>query len=184
MISAHPEGCQGRNFAYKQMNYVFTYGMFFGTTALHKYRYWMRLDSDTKVLQPATQDPFRDMMDRGLTFAYRERKFDGGGCTEDQAPWVRSFLSKGGIQPPENTLLDYYLDKATYFYGNLGAGDLTFFTSPEYKSLAEDMLRQGGIWTHRWDDQHMYAIATAIFHRSEAVGPISLAVSHAHDRGW
>ena len=36
-------------------------------------------------------------------------------------------------------------------------GDLRFFRSAHYKDLITHILRQGGIWTQRWDDQHIYA---------------------------
>jgi len=184
MMRTYPDscGCSNRNFAYKQMNYVFTYGMFFDTDVLHKYQYWLRLDSDSRVTH-VQEDPFLAMKSQNLTFAYRETEFNGACCTEEMPSTIDAFIAGHGIKPPEPAFLQRYMKDLVYFYGNAGAGNLAFFTSPAYKAFIGHMLKQGGFWRHRWDDQHIYAQAMAIFQKSSNVGPLTVSISHAHDRG-
>mmetsp|Transcript_117026 Transcript_117026/g.227548 ORF Transcript_117026/g.227548 Transcript_117026/m.227548 type:complete len:346 (+) Transcript_117026:85-1122(+) len=175
-------GCSNFNFAYKQMNYVFTYGMFFDTDVLHKYRYWLRIDSDSRV-KDVQEDPFQAMRRQNLTFAYREQPFTEACCTTEMPAKVEAFIAEHGIKPVVPAFLQGYMKKLTYFYGNIGAGNLEFFTSPSYKAFVSYLLKQGGVWKYRWDDQHIYAQAMAIFQKPSNVGPLTIAISHAHDRG-
>jgi len=96
---------------------------------------------------------------------------------------IEAFIAEHGIKPPEPAFLQSYMKRLVYFYGNAGAGKVEFFTSPSYKAFMGYMLKQGGIWKHRWDDQHIYAQAMAIFQTSSNVGPLTVSVSHQHDRG-
>lgn len=174
---AKEEGECPYDFAYKQMNYIFTYAMFFNTPALAKYQYWMRVDAEVEVLEVPQEDPFAVMAQNNWVFSY-DAVNEGIHCNKGLPKAIRSFAELHGYEPINKTFYDDYLDRFINFPGHIGAGDLSFFRSIRYKSMMEYILQTGGIWKFRWDDQHIYAMASALFATPAQVGKIPMNVKH------
>ena len=148
----------GRSFAYKQMNYVFIYGMFFDSDALAPFDYWLRIDADSVVRFAA--DPFEMMHETGKNVLY-QGPFRGGGCTERLNAEMEEYVSARNIDPPVQFL--HALREQQFFYGNLMAGNLNTFRTWQYRQFAGHFIRRLGVWRYRWDDQHILCYALNLF---------------------
>eukprot|EP00929_Paragymnodinium_shiwhaense_P000138 TRINITY_DN100383_c0_g1_i1.p1 TRINITY_DN100383_c0_g1~~TRINITY_DN100383_c0_g1_i1.p1 ORF type:complete len:429 (-),score=57.35 TRINITY_DN100383_c0_g1_i1:984-2270(-) len=175
-----PSGCSQFPFAYRQMNYIFTYGMFFDSPALSKYKYWMRIDADAWI-EDVVQDPFEQMAQNGWVFAYRQA-FTDAICNVHYRDEVREYVRKNKIKPKDNKFFWDYTERWINFYGNLGAGYVPFFQNDHYKKLITHILDGGWLWWYRWDDQHTYAMACSLFGLPSQVGPIKMKVKHNQER--
>jgi Glycolipid 2-alpha-mannosyltransferase len=67
------------------------------------------------------------------------------------------------VNVSDPVFFDDVLARGLYFYGNIGIGRVSLFTSPQYNQFAQAIDEDGGILRHRWDDQHVYALAIALF---------------------
>ncbi|CAK0866345.1 unnamed protein product [Prorocentrum cordatum] len=171
--------CSWYHFSYKQMNYIFMYAMFFDTPALSKYRYWLRVDAEIWLTEPIIEDPFALMARSDWVFSYRlEPQMKNVACNRDLPAAVRSFAESRGIEPRDRGFFERYLNGTACFIGNIGAGQVSFFRSEKYRSLVEFVLGTGNVWTLRWDDQHMYAMAVALFSTGEHIGRLPIRVCH------
>lgn len=165
------------DFAYKQMNYIFTYAMFFGTSALSKYRYWMRVDAEVDLHESPTEDPFVVMEQNGWIFSYYGET-PHSACDKGLPAALREFVALQHITPPNQTFYEDYMDRNIHWPGFIGAGDLSFFQGLQYRSAIEYILQTGGIWKYRWDDQHLYAQVSAIFLPRSQTGQLSMNLTH------
>ena len=148
----------GRSFAYKQMNYVFIYGMFFDSDALAPFDYWMRIDADSVVRFAA--DPFHQLHITGTNMLY-QGPFRGGGCTQGLNEEMERYVAAHGIRPTEE--FRNALRHEQFFYGNLMAGNLDTYRTPNYRHFASHFISSLGVWRHRWDDQHILCYALNLF---------------------
>eukprot|EP00746_Dinoflagellata_sp_MGD_P158854 gnl/MRDRNA2_/MRDRNA2_86573_c1_seq1.p1 gnl/MRDRNA2_/MRDRNA2_86573_c1~~gnl/MRDRNA2_/MRDRNA2_86573_c1_seq1.p1 ORF type:complete len:271 (-),score=18.65 gnl/MRDRNA2_/MRDRNA2_86573_c1_seq1:785-1519(-) len=173
-------GCGGRHFGYRQMLYFKSYGMFFDTPALHNYHYWLLLDSDSEVID-VQEDPFLHMKKNNLTSLYRGQVFENEACSNHLNEAIDAFLQESMVVPQDREFFREYYSKRMYFYTNVFAGDLNFFTSPDYKMFMDAVLREGGIWKYRWSEQSFYAMSMSIYRSRSNIAPLTLSTDHQGD---
>merc|ERR1719201_613705 len=142
----------------------------------------MRIDSDSLATQ-APGDPFKEMERNHWIVGYRTKIYRGGGCTRSLKEQVKKYAKKNGLVPANQNFFDRITKGDMYFYGNLMLGDLRFFRSDAYKAFMEHILLQEGIWTVRWDDQHLYALAVALLSDEHRIGATSFRITHKGDKG-
>lgn len=173
-----PSGCDDYPFSYRQMNYIFTYAMFFETEALAKYKYWMRMDADL-MLTNVAEDPFKKMRSEDWVFSYRDIISDNR-CNVGFQKEVKAYSRSRMVQPLNSTFFNNFTDRHMEFYGNLGAGYVPLFRSDSYRKLVTSILIDtGNVWKFRWDDQHMYAYAISLLAQSSQIGQIPMSAKHS-----
>jgi hypothetical protein len=151
--------CLQHSRAYRDMNRVFI-RLLFELQALRKFDYWMRIDMDIRIDETLRLDPFAIMDSGGYDFGYMQCRNDWG-CNAGLLEFFMGYAGSVNISDP--VFFDDVLARGLYFYGNIGVGRVSLFTSPQYTQFAQEIDDDGGIMRHRWDDQHVYAVAIALF---------------------
>jgi Glycolipid 2-alpha-mannosyltransferase len=163
-MDQHPDkyqiqDCKYHGRSYRDMNRVFI-RLMFEASFIRQFDYWMRLDLDITIDNPIKVDPFRVMHSGDYDFGYVQC-LRGWGCNAGLSQFLTSYAAGMNVSDPP--FLHDVTSRGVYFYGNVGIGRVAMFTSPQYLRFAQFMDENGGILRHRWDDQHTYAAAIALF---------------------
>uniref|UniRef100_A0A7S0ZDT0 Nucleotide-diphospho-sugar transferase domain-containing protein n=1 Tax=Timspurckia oligopyrenoides TaxID=708627 RepID=A0A7S0ZDT0_9RHOD len=161
-----PQGtCIEAGASYRDMNRVFIRLMFEENSPLREFDYWMRLDTDILVTQKFNFDPFVVMKAGGFVFGYNLCNRQSG-CLAGFKEFVENYVSKN--QEIEITTVNGldHIRKYTSFYGNVGVGDVKFFTSDRVLKYLRAIDENGGIYRERWGDQHVYFSVVMLFAHS------------------
>jgi len=159
--------CKSFGNMYRLMNRVFI-RLLFLNEIFKQFDYWLRLDLDITVISRVKVDPFQLMADGHYDFGY-VRCFAGPGCTKGYYEFVEYYVRTENVTMKDPKFFSWLKAKRAIFYGNFGIGRVEFFTSDAYLKFAEKMDKEGGIMRTRWDDQHTYAVAIALYSSYERV---------------
>jgi Glycolipid 2-alpha-mannosyltransferase len=151
--------CAFHGRSYRDMNRVFI-RLMFESPIIKQFDYWMRLDLDITIKSQINVDPFALMEDGGFDFGYVQC-LRGWSCNAGLSKYFESYAAGMNVSDPQ--FFREVKSRGLLLYGNVGIGRVALFTSPQYLRFARHMDENGGILRHRWDDQHTYAAAVALF---------------------
>jgi len=102
------------------------------------------------------------MLDGKYDFGYMQC-FSSPFCTKGYYESVENYIRRKNIKVKDPWFWAWLKKNQAVFHGNFGIGRVSLFTSNDYLKLAEHIDEDGGIMRNRWDDQHTYAVAIALF---------------------
>lgn len=170
---------------YRIMNRVFI-RLVFENELFRTFDYWMRLDLDLFPIKPIKIDPFEIIHQGHYDFGYMQC-FNSDGCTTGYYEFVADYVRRNQIQVADPRFFQWLRESKAVFYGNIGVGRVSLFTSKAYLKFARNMDFDGGIMKHRWDDQHTFAVAIALFsnyHRVVSFKSNEMPLVHKKNRLW
>jgi hypothetical protein len=151
--------CAFHGRSYRNMNRVFI-RLMFESPIIKQFDYWMRLDLDITIESQIKLDPFAVMDAGGFDFGYVQC-LRSWSCNAGLSGYFESYAAGMNVSDPP--FFHEVKGRGLFLYGNFGIGRVALFTSPQYLRFAQHMDENGGILRHRWDDQHTYAAAIALF---------------------
>ena len=144
--------CWGVN--YLHMNRFFTYKLW--TMDWTKdYDYFMRIDADLFIQDFLPEDPFRTLDDRGCVFGTNRERSEIRGCFEGQHEETLAWATQAQADGMKGLHIEN-LDKIrpnSVYWGGWHVGSVKVLKSEQHLSLANHLNENGGIFTHRWNDQ-------------------------------
>jgi hypothetical protein len=155
--------------------------------------YYMRLDTDSRLLSPLPEDPFERMRREGLVYMFYDTLDDVARFTRGlvdlaeahvaQQPQEQPGGASGGgdrggggasaaIEPAWPAAWAHavaHKAEPPSFYNNIEWGATAFFRRPGVRALVERIDQDGGIYRHRWGDATIRWLQLALFAREEQV---------------
>lgn len=175
----------GWHTGYLYMNQFFTRDMF-EQHALDAYRFFMRLDTDVRIMEMAKEDPFCMIRETGkrFLFHYAARVFECCNWNEGMAEWFANYSKAEKLKPQDPSLwasmgTDDPKSKVVY-KGYASLGDLNFFKSEQVRKLANAFNEDGRVYTKRWSDYSYLVQALALFEKHDAVGDLGFRMELCH----
>jgi alpha 1,2-mannosyltransferase len=108
------------------------------------YDYYMRLDDDSYIQSPITQNLFQQMEDNGWRYGWRATR------PESNAAIVGLKQCLAEHDPRFHTLA--WRGKLKIYYNNFHIAHCKLWTEEPFKSALEHIDQHGGIYTRRWGD--------------------------------
>jgi hypothetical protein len=141
-------------------------GQIFNHPALAKYKWYMRLDSDSFIMSKITRDPFEVMRVNGYQYAFMERE-------EYDAPWACEGLwdsTKKFIEANKSTVLNSEFEWNMEVYNtNFEIVDMDFFRDNNYQNYFNHIEETGNIFYKRWGDHCIRWLGIKMFMNPERV---------------
>lgn len=183
-LSAHPTGaCGGQPQSYKAMC---AFWIFHVHHVLSDYRWYWRLDTDSRILAPVTKNVFEWAEKNNQQFV-GVHFYASVVCSEGLKEAVQSWLrdrpenetyawSPAVFSQPGNVLswTSYLLN--THFE----LMDMNLMRTEAWSSFTAMLNTSGGIWTARWGDHHIKTLFAGLFWPSMITADRSLVSHYAH----
>eukprot|EP00186_Timspurckia_oligopyrenoides_P003908 CAMPEP_0182448270 /NCGR_PEP_ID=MMETSP1172-20130603/25550_1 /TAXON_ID=708627 /ORGANISM="Timspurckia oligopyrenoides, Strain CCMP3278" /LENGTH=255 /DNA_ID=CAMNT_0024645067 /DNA_START=382 /DNA_END=1149 /DNA_ORIENTATION=- len=174
-----PQGiCKRALPGYRKMNRVFVRLMFEDNSPLRQFEYWMRIDLDIRFHHRIAFDPFIVMKAGNFVFGYHVCSRHGG-CQEGFPGFALNYKTTHNLTVTTE-LGEEYVRTHTMFYGNIGMGEVKFFTSTPVLNYLRAIDNEGGIWRQRWGDQHIYVSVIMFFSDANRTVSISKMLNATH----
>ena len=173
--------------SYRNMNRFFTKDMYW-QPAFDDIDFFLRIDTDSFLVQIWCDDPFARMHTEGKHFLYNGISVTNPNCHKGIRDAVSEFTSTTGVVPVSD-LTNFVRpdgdgDRPDYGYsGCVGAGSKRFFRHHNYTAFTDFMRKKCGIYYHRWSEQVFFYYSTAIYGTREQVGKINSPHIHGRDKG-
>ena len=136
---------------YRNMCRFFAMGLY---PLIQDLDYYMRLDDDSFIQSPVTEDPFETMAKGNFQYGFR--------CTRPE----RSTSVNGLVRCIRKAAGDCAKWKNTIFYNNFHIARPKLWLWEPIKSVLEAIDKAGGIYTQRWGDAPIHTLLVRTF-----VGP-------------
>eukprot|EP01064_Diplonema_japonicum_P009574 TRINITY_DN1704_c3_g1_i1.p1 TRINITY_DN1704_c3_g1~~TRINITY_DN1704_c3_g1_i1.p1 ORF type:complete len:371 (+),score=34.01 TRINITY_DN1704_c3_g1_i1:60-1172(+) len=164
---------QGRG--YRQMC-RFWAGVVWSFNSLKKYKYYLRLDTDSIIPARVPSDPFKKMARNECSYGFNRLKGENPFVTtqlwETTKRWIAS--EKLVTHRLNSRLTDFSLKKGSFwgpmYYNNFELGTFALKNHPIYKSFFTyiDSHEPYGIFRYRWGDAPLHTLAvTAILEQDQ-----------------
>jgi alpha 1,2-mannosyltransferase len=141
-------------------------GKIFNHPALAKYKWYMRLDSDSFILSKITRDPFKVMRENDYHYAFMEKE-------EYDAPWACEGLwdaTKKFIEENKSRVLNNNFQwNFEVYYTNFEIVDMDFYRSTNYQDYFNYLDSTGNIFYKRWGDHCIRWLGSTMFMPSEKI---------------
>lgn len=141
-------------------------GQIFNHPALAKYRWYMRLDSDSFVVSKIQRDPFKVMRENDYQYAFMERE-------EYDAPWACEGLwdtTKQFIKNNTDSVINSQFEWNMEVYNtNFEIVDMNFFRSKNYQEYFNYLDSTGNIFYKRWGDHCIRWLGMKMFMEPEKI---------------
>jgi len=141
-------------------------GKIFNHPALAKYKWYMRLDSDSFILSKVTRDPFKVMRENDYHYAFMEKE-------ESDAPWACEGLwdaTKKFMEENKSRVLNSKFEwNLEVYYTNFEIVDMDFYRSTNYQDYFNYLDSTGNIFYKRWGDHCIRWLGSTMFMPSEKV---------------
>lgn len=137
---------------------------------LSMYQYMMLLDTDTYIEKPFPFDPFERMQRGDVVFSYVQCTMESSSdCLMGlgKAAWQYLRVNNYTFSNLPGHVKD--IDIRTAYVGYFSVRSLTFFKSFAYNDFMRHIQSYGGVYTHRWIDQNIWALALALLVQKEQV---------------
>lgn len=135
-------------------------GLVFNHPALSEYKYCWRLDSDSFILSPVINDPFKYMEREGSKYAYLDRvDYDEAFACRGLWDATKDFMNanKGILK---NEVESWNME---VYYTNFEIYDMDFFRSEEYQSYFKYLDSTNNIYYRRWGDHCIRFLGLSMF---------------------
>eukprot|EP00937_MAST-01D_sp_MAST-1D-sp2_P002700 g2700.t1 len=171
--------------SYRNMNRFFSKDMYWQPT-FDNIDYFLRIDTDSFLVQIWCDDPFERMHRKGLRFLYNGIAVTNPNCHRGMRDAIDEFVSEKHVQPV-SLMTDFIRPDngerpALGFSGCVGAGSKHFFRHDNYTRFADFLRSKCGIYNHRWSEQVFFYYASTIYGTREQVGKIDSPHIHGRDK--
>ena len=168
---------------YHHMIRFFFYDLFERPLFDAGHRFWMRLDSDAEFERPL-DDPFEPLRrSRALGYLHHRENEDCGPVAEGLAAFAAQWAASEAL-PPMAALNASSPKCVRGFYNNAEVGRLESFRSPRAARFRAAVLRDGGIYHHRWGDALLRRITVEADGLPIAPLPDDFKRAYQHSRGF
>jgi hypothetical protein len=148
----------GRDLGYTSMSRLWS-GRLQQMPFLQKYKYYMRMDDDSLLVDPIPEDPFLKMEREQLEYIYRREMTDQWGIDklwEISKPYVNvtpdtPFLTNGEYSPGGRQP-----------YNNFHIATVAFWSSPKWMPVWNALNEQHAFFKYRNGDANVHAIAVML----------------------
>ena len=183
-LSAHPTGaCGGWARSYKAMC---AFWIFHVHHVLSDYRWYWRLDTDSRILAPVTTNVFEWAEKNNQQFVgvhFYSNVACSEGLTKATQSWLRGrpenetyAWSPAVFSEPGNVL-----SWTTYMVNtHFELLDMDLMRTEAWSSYSEMLNASGGIWTARWGDHQIKTLFAGLFWPSMITSDRSLVSHYAH----
>jgi hypothetical protein len=148
-------------------------GLIFNHPSMLKYKYYMRVDSDSFMLSKVSQDPFQWMADNG----YEYSDYPLGTDSPKEIEWARrgmwesakEFIAMNSNRisnPPSNW-------EGELYNTNFEICDMDFFRKTEYQEYFKHIDDTGNIFYRRWGDHVIRWLGIRLFMKPNGVGKMT-----------
>ena len=151
--------------------------------------YYMRLDTDSRLLSPLPEDPFELMRRDGLKYMFYDTLDDVKRYSSGLVLLAEEHARRGGAaggevagggEPPRPSPIEpawpaawahalANRDTPPSFYNNIEFGETAFFRRPDVQALVKRIDADGGIYRHRWGDATIRWLTLSLFARPDQV---------------
>ena len=163
-------GHPGFTIGYRNMCRFFS-GEFHTMEILKKYKYYLRLDTDSYILTPLNYDIFNYANNVDLIYGYCEPsvQIDNPKVVEELKEFTKNYIETNNIQT-------YYdinsIPEGKMFYTNFELGKVEWFITSEYLKYYKEIDSSGNIYIKRWGDAPIKYLGVTLFCDPNRVIPI------------
>ncbi|KAK9463972.1 glycolipid 2-alpha-mannosyltransferase-domain-containing protein [Lipomyces oligophaga] len=152
-------------------------GMFYQHPALKDYRWYWRVEPNTRYFCSVDYDVFRFMEDNNKTYGFVINIYDIPQSIRTLWPTTLEFIAKHPEFVHPNNSLDWLTDttdrpnngdiangySTCHFWSNFEIGDMDFFRSDAYSQYFDYLDQAGGFFYERWGDAPIHSIGVGLF---------------------
>lgn len=163
-------GHPGFTIGYRNMCRFFS-GEFHKIEILKKYKYYLRLDTDSYILSPLYYDIFQYAESTNLNYGYCEPavQIDNIKVVNGLKDFTKEYVESNNI----NTYLNIDLiPEGKMFYTNFELGRVEWFTNSEYIKYYNKIDESGNIYIKRWGDAPIKYLGVNLFCEPNKIIPV------------
>ena len=149
-------GHPGFSIGYRHMCRFFS-GEIYNHPEVQKYDYYLRLDTDSRILTPLQYDIFEWAKENNCEYGYIEPAIQYDNPKVIEGLW---------------SLFDTKIPEGLMYYTNFELGKVSFFLGNEYQSFYKKIDETGGIYIHRWGDAPIKYLGVNMFMDKDKVKPV------------
>ena len=154
------------NINYKRMCSFFFSG-FLNVPLLQKYRYLMRLDDDTCILDHINFDLFHEMYSNNIYYAYQALLYDPAAVVKGLRPHVSNYIVYNNITVANPSLYDKIMSRKTNVYPsfstNLEVIDTWRYRQADIAHFLQNITDSNLIFHRRWGDAPLRMVIAQLF---------------------
>lgn len=151
-------------------------GNFFNLPHLQQFKYYWRVEPETKYFCSIDYDVFKFMQDNNKSYGFNINVYDGPdtirtlwNTTVDFIKQHPQYLNRNGaydwlledMQNPDKNEKSSY--STCHFWSNFEIADMDFFRSEAYTEWFKYLDQAGGFYYERWGDAPVHAIGLGLF---------------------
>ncbi|ODQ63772.1 glycosyl transferase, partial [Nadsonia fulvescens var. elongata DSM 6958] len=171
----------GDNLSYRHMC-RFESGFFWRHPVMLDYRWYWRVEPDTKLFCDVNYDLFKYMEDNNKSYGFTISMYEYKATIETLWETTKNFTKENPQFVAKDNLMkflssnngeDYNL---CHFWSNFEVADMDFWRGEAYTKYFDYLDRSGGFFYERWGDAPVHSIAASLFlprdkvHHFEDVG--------------
>lgn len=181
-----PEYAGDSPVGYRHMMRLFAFKLF-AHPALDEFDYYWRMDTDSYLSAPVTDNLFERMAERHWKYSFLILWRDSAAFLMGLAPEVHSFMRDAKIDPDSRELwkllvfneADFVHYDGCHFWNNFEVVDLDFVRSEAYWALATRVDESGIMYKYRVGDAPIRTLAAAALLQPNEVGYMN-DISYQH----
>ena len=154
-------GHPGFSMGYRHMCRFFS-GELYNHATIKKYKYYLRLDTDSFIHTPLNYDIFRWAEDVSCYYG-----FIAPAVQKDNLKVIEGLWDTVNELIPEN-----FIEEGMMFYTNFELGKVSWFLTSEYMRFYNELDKTGGFYTKRWGDAPIKYLGVNLLMESEHVIPV------------
>lgn len=181
-----PKYITQRPISYRHMCRFF-FVKLFQHPALAQYKFYMRLDTHSKILGPIEFDIFSWMEQNNKKYGFNIVNTEVTECKYGLDQILETFLDQAGLSTCVHAQ-PLYKDFTTkgiglHFWNNFEVVDLAHMARPVARSFADMIDRSGGLYLYRWGDAVLRTLSVGAFSEHSEVVYLK-SVGYRHDTRW
>eukprot|EP00597_Dinobryon_sp_UTEXLB2267_P003429 CAMPEP_0170066496 /NCGR_PEP_ID=MMETSP0019_2-20121128/6173_1 /TAXON_ID=98059 /ORGANISM="Dinobryon sp., Strain UTEXLB2267" /LENGTH=290 /DNA_ID=CAMNT_0010273603 /DNA_START=155 /DNA_END=1027 /DNA_ORIENTATION=- len=156
---------------YKRM-IAFTFHGFTHVPYLKRYRYLMRMDDDSCILNPIQFDIFQRMQQQNYTYAYKQIFRDPEWAVKGLNDFAEDYMNSHKLQwknPQLRALVKSIKENLYSFSTNFEVLDMKAYRSKENMKFVHHMIESNKIYHRRWGDAPIRFLQIQMFYSNAEV---------------
>lgn len=147
----------------------FESGFFWQQPIMDKYKYYWRVEPDTKLFCDIDNDLFKEMADNKYKYGFAISMLEFEKTIPTLWQHTKKFISDNPSYVAKDNLEKFITtnDGETYnlchFWSNFEIADLDFWRSQAYRDYFDYLDSTGGFFYERWGDAPIHSIAASLF---------------------
>ncbi|KAK9476541.1 glycolipid 2-alpha-mannosyltransferase-domain-containing protein [Lipomyces japonicus] len=152
-------------------------GLFYQHPALKDFRWYWRIEPNTKYFCSIDYDVFKYMEDNDKTYGYVINIYDSPQSIRTLWPTTLEFIAQHPEYVDSNNSLQWLIDdkvrpdhnriangySTCHFWSNFEIGDMNFFRGKAYSEYFNYLDQRGGFFYERWGDAPVHSIGLGLF---------------------